>query len=84
MVVTPFLSMASVTLPPPDPASAEISAQITRYRDGIIVEALREVDNHFLNKPVDDFSDEERGFERGIRAAQVELRNMLHDKSRWH
>jgi hypothetical protein len=75
--------MASATLPPADPASAEISAQITRYRDGIIVEALRKVDNHFLNSPVDDFSEEERGFERGLRAAQGELTGMLHDKNRW-
>jgi hypothetical protein len=66
-----------------DAPSEEIARQITRYRDGLIVEALRKVDSHFLNKPVDDFTIEEEGFERGLRSAQIELAAMLNDKTRW-
>jgi hypothetical protein len=61
-------------------ADAQIAAQITRYRDGVLLKALRKIDNHFLNKPVDDFSADEEGFERGLRVAIEEVRSLMHNQ----
>jgi len=57
----------------------ETAAIITRWRDRILHKAGSAIDAIFLDSPVEDFTDEERGFERGLRTALNEVRKLMHD-----
>lgn len=55
------------------------AAMITRWRDRILQKAGSAIDALFIDAPVEDFTEEQRGFERGLRAALGEVRKLMHD-----
>lgn len=64
-------------------ADAEVARVVTEWRDRLLQRAHSAIDRHWLDKPTDDFTDEERGFERGLSVALMEIRNLMHDKRRY-
>lgn len=52
---------------------------LTGWRDKILHKAAIGVENHFLDKPVDDMTDEENGFERGLSTAVDEICKLMAD-----
>lgn len=60
-----------------------MSALLVRWKDRILHRAALNIDNHMLNGPVEDFTDEEKGFERGIRTAVDEVVKLMADPSYW-
>jgi hypothetical protein len=61
-------------------ADAEVARVVTDWRDRLLRRVHTAIDAHWLDKPTDDFSDEERGFERGLTIALREVVNLMHDK----
>jgi hypothetical protein len=57
----------------------ETAAMITRWRDRILKKAGSAIDALFIDAPVEDFTEEQQGFERGLRAALDEVRKLMHD-----
>ena len=64
-------------------ADSEVARVVTNWRDRLLQRAHSAIDHHWLDKPTDDFTDEERGFERGLSVALLEIRNLMHDKRRY-
>ena len=62
---------------------AAVARVVTDWRDRLLQRAHSAIDNHWLDKPTDDFTDEERGFERGLSVALLEIRKLMHDKRRY-
>lgn len=60
-----------------------MSALLVRWKDRILHRAAMNIDNHMINGPVEDFTDEEKGFERGIRTAVDEVVKLMADPSYW-
>jgi hypothetical protein len=58
-----------------------MAAMLVRWKDRILHQAARNIENHFLNSPVEDFTAEEEGFERGIRTAVTEVCKLMADPS---
>ena len=65
---------------PKDNADLDIAIQMTKYRDGILRKLYWEIDSLVPDKPVEDFSEEENGFERGIGSAMKIILKKMHDK----
>lgn len=61
----------------------DVARIVTSWRDRLLKRAFCAIDRHWFDKPVEDFTDEERGFERGLSVAQKEIVNLMHDKSRY-
>jgi hypothetical protein len=61
-------------------SDAEVARAVTDWRDRLLRRARGAVDQHWLDKPVDDFTDEERGFERGLSTAIKEITALMHNK----
>jgi len=61
-------------------ADAEVARVVTDWRDRLLRRARGAVDQHWLDKPVNDFTDEERGFERGLLTAIEEITALMHNK----
>jgi len=61
---------------------AVVARVVTDWRDRLLLRAQTAIDRNWLDKPVDDFSDEERGFERGLSVALMEVRKLMHNKDR--
>ena len=55
---------------------------IKRWRDQILQEAHIKIDMHCPHTPSEEFSDETRGFERGLYTALREIRNLGSDELR--
>ena len=64
-----------------DQDDAKVVKIVTDWRDRLLKRARTAIDFHWLDKPVDDFTDEERGFERGLSTAIREITALMHDKS---
>ena len=62
-------------------AELEMAALLTRWKDRILARAATNIEGHFLNSPVEDFSAEEEGFERGLRTAVDEVCKLMADPS---
>ena len=50
---------------------------VKRYRNKTVRAIEGKVYGLFLDKPLDDFTTEEEGFERGLQAAIVEIRKFI-------
>ncbi len=61
-------------------ADIEIATQITKYRDGTLRKLYWEIDSLVPDKPVEDFTEEENGFERGIFSALRIIKAKMHNK----
>lgn len=64
-----------------DEADITIAVQITKYRDGILRKLYWEIDDLVPDKPVEDFTEEENGFERGIGSALKIVLGKMHNKN---
>lgn len=61
----------------------EMSALLVRWKDRILHRAALNIDNHMIDGPVEDFTEEEKGFERGLRTAVDEVCKLMSDPSYW-
>jgi len=73
---------------PPIPSTAcstdgEMAAMLVRWKDRILHRAALNIDNHMIDGPVEDFTNEERGFERGLRTAVDEVCKLMADPGYW-
>lgn len=64
-----------------DSETAKMAAMLARWKDRLLRQAATGVENKFLDRPVEDFTDEEKGFERGLGAAVDVLCAMMTDPS---
>jgi hypothetical protein len=62
-------------------ATQEMAAMLVRWKDRILKRAATNVENHYLDGPVEDQSEEERGFERGLGTAVTEICKLMDDPS---
>ena len=60
-----------------DASDRELAATIERWKDRILHRAVNNIEQHFLDSPVEDFSQEEHGFERGLRTAVDEICKLM-------
>lgn len=61
------------------PTSKEMAALLVRWRDRVLFKAAVNIENYFIDGPDEDFTEEERGFERGLRTAVTEICNLMAD-----
>lgn len=61
----------------------EMAALLVRWKDRILHRAAFNIDNHMIDGPVEDFTEEENGFERGLRTAVAEICKLMDDPSYW-
>jgi hypothetical protein len=59
----------------------EAASILVRWQDRILHNAAMRVENQFINAPVEDFTEEEKGFDRGLRAAVTEICKAMEDPS---
>lgn len=59
----------------------KMAATFVRWRDRILKKAACGVESHFLDGPDDEHSEEEQGFERGLRTAVDEICKLMADPS---
>jgi len=60
-------------------SEAEMASMLARWRDRILKSVGTAIDNHYLDGPVEDQTDEERGFERGLETAITEICKLMDD-----
>ncbi len=60
----------------------ELLEMIKRWRDQILQEAHNRIDAHCPHTPSEEFSDETKGFERGLYTAMREILNLGSDELR--
>jgi hypothetical protein len=65
----------------PSGSETEMAAMLARWRDRILKSVGTAIDNHYLDGPVEDQTDEERGFERGLGTAITEVCKLMDDPS---
>ncbi len=58
---------------------AGMAQLLARWRDRVLHNAAMGIENHFINRPVEDFTSEEQGFERGLRTAVTEVCKLMND-----
>lgn len=54
----------------------EMIQMMKRWRDQVLREAHSKIDAHCPHTPSEEFSDETKGFERGLYTAMREIRNL--------
>lgn len=59
----------------------QMADYLVRWKDRILASAAHAIDGHFLDKPIDDFTAEEEGFERGLSTAINEICKLMADSS---
>lgn len=62
-------------------ADGEMAAMLVKWKDRILHKAATNIEGHFLDSPVEDFTSEEDGFERGLRTAVDEVCKLMADPS---
>lgn len=62
-------------------AESEMAALLVRWKDRILRQAATNIENHFIDAPVEDFTAEEEGFERGLQTAVDEVCRLMADPS---
>lgn len=65
------------------PNTSEMSKLLLRWKDRILHRAAENVDRHMIDGPVEDFTEEQKGFERGLRTAVNEICALMSDPSYW-
>jgi uncharacterized protein YutE (UPF0331/DUF86 family) len=55
----------------------EITKQIVRYRNGILHKLDKQIFSRFFDKPVDDFTDFEKGYEAGLADARKDVHEFI-------
>lgn len=56
---------------------ATITKQIVRYRNGILHNIDKQIYSRFFNKPVDDFTEFEKGYEAGLADARKDVNEFM-------
>jgi hypothetical protein len=55
----------------------EITAQIVRYRNGILNKLDKQINSRFFDKIVEDFTDFEKGYEAGLADARKDVHELM-------
>jgi len=64
-----------------DCSEAEMAKLLARWRDRILHKAATKIDRRWLDKPTEDFTTEEEGYERGISDALNDVCSLMDDPS---
>ncbi len=64
-----------------EPTDSDMADMLTKWKDRILHRAAVNVEGKFLDRPVEDFSEEDNGYERGLRTAVDEICQLMHDPS---
>lgn len=83
IVATEAAEAAAGSPPRTSSEDLEMSALLVRWKDRILHRAALNIDNHMIDGPVEDFTEEEKGFERGLRTAVDEVCKLMADPSYW-